>query len=107
MNLETVKRKLAEERATLLAREIPAPEFARGDEGDLAGAEQAKERSLWLANDQKQRLAQIDHVLARIEAGKYGICDSCGKPIPVERMEANPLATMDIACQSKSEKKRK
>ena len=107
MDIETIKKKLANERATLLARDIPAPEMVRGDEGDMAAGAQAKEQSMWLANDQKVRLKQIDQVLARIEVGKYGICDSCGKPIPAERMEANPLATMCISCQSKSEKKRK
>jgi DnaK suppressor protein len=107
MDLETVKRKLTEERAALLAREIPVPETARGDEGDMAAMAQVQEQSMRLANDQKVRLKQIDQVLARIAAGKYGICMTCGKPIPPERMDANPLATMCISCQSKSEKKRK
>ncbi|MDE3088271.1 MAG: TraR/DksA family transcriptional regulator [Chloroflexota bacterium] len=107
LDIQGVKKKLEEERAMLLARSIPPPELARGDEADLAAMEQAKERALWLANDQKQRLAQIDQVLARIAAGKYGICDACGKPIALERMQANPLATMCIEDQAKAEKKRK
>ena len=106
-DIVAIRRKLEEERAQLLARSIPPPELARGDEADLAAMEQAKERSLWLANDQKQRLAQIDQALARIDAGTYGICDACGRPIAPERMEANPLATLCIADQAKVEKKRK
>jgi len=107
MDLAAVRRKLEEERASLLARSIPPPEVARGDEADLAAMEQAKERARWLANDQKQRLAQIDQALARIDAGTYGICDACGKPIAPERMEANPLAMLCIEDQAKVEKKRK
>lgn len=107
IELDAVRRKLEEERAQLLARTIPPPEPARGDEADLAAVEQAKERALWLANDQKQRLAQVDQALARIAAGKYGICDACGKPIAPERMEANPLAALCIEDQAKLEKKRK
>jgi RNA polymerase-binding protein DksA len=107
IDIETVRKNLEEERAQLLARSIPPPEIARGDEADLAAMEQAKERALWLANDQKQRLAQIDQALARIAAGTYGICDMCGKPIAPERMEANPLATLCIDDQAKVEKKRK
>jgi RNA polymerase-binding transcription factor len=107
LDIETVRKKLEEERAQLLARSIPPPEIARGDEADLAAMEQAKERALWLANDQKQRLAQIDQALARIAAGTYGICDICGQPIAPERMEANPLATLCIEDQAKLEKKRK
>ncbi len=105
IDIETVKKKLEDERAQLLARSIPPVEAAKGDEGDLATMAQAKERSMWLANDQKQRLAQIDQALARIQAGKYGICDSCGQPIARERLEANPHATLCIQCQSKSEKR--
>lgn len=106
-DLEVIRKKLEDERAQLSARSIPPPEPAKGDEADLAAMAQAREQSRWLENDQKTRLAQIDQVLARIAAGKYGICDQCNKPIPAERMEAKPLATMCIDCQSKLEKKRK
>ncbi len=105
LDTEAVRKKLEDERTQLLARSIPPVEPAKGDEGDLAQMAQAKERSMWLANDQKQRLAQIDQALARIAAGKYGICDSCGKPIAPERLQANPHATLCIACQSKAEKR--
>lgn len=107
IDLGSVQKKLEEERAQLLARSIPPPELAKGDEADLAAMAQAREQSQWLENDQKQRLAQIDQVLARIAAGKYGVCEVCGKPIAPERLEAMPQATMCIGCQSKSEKKRK
>src|SRR3990172_3087462 len=106
LDIEAVRKKLEEERAQLLARPIPPVEAAKGDEGDLASMAQAKERSMWLANDQKQRLAMIDQALARIAMGKYGVCDNCGQPIARERMQANPHATLCIQCQSKSEKKK-
>jgi DnaK suppressor protein len=35
------------------------------------------------------------------------VCDDCGKPIPPERLEAKPQATLCIECQSKVEKKKK
>lgn len=105
LDIEAIRKKLEEERALLLARSIPPVEAARGDEADLAATAQAKEQSMWLANDQKQRLALIDKALARIASGKYGICDSCGMRIAPERMEANPHAVLCIACQSRSEKR--
>jgi DnaK suppressor protein len=107
LDIQAIKNKLEEERARIMARAIPLPEPAKGDEADLAAMAQAREQAQWLANDQKQRLAQIDQALARIAGGKYGICDLCGKPIAVERMEAVPQAVLCIECQSKSEKKRK
>jgi DnaK suppressor protein len=38
----------------------------------------------------------IDAALARIEAGTYGKCEVCGKPIDEERLEALPYATLCI-----------
>ena len=105
LDVETVRKRLEEERAQLLARPIPPVEPAKGDEADLATMAQAKEQSMWLANDQKQRLAQVDQALARIAEGKYGICDRCGQLIAPERMQAVPHATLCIQCQSKSEKR--
>jgi len=107
LDVAALKRRLNEERAQLLARSIPPPEVARGDEADLAAMAQAKEQSRWLADDQKKRLAQIEQALARIETGKYGICDSCGQAIAPARLDAMPHATLCISCQSKTEKKRK
>jgi DnaK suppressor protein len=106
-DLEALRQKLEEERTQLLARAIPQPEPAKGDEADMAAMHQAHEQAQWLEHDQKQRLAEIDKVLAHIAAGKYGVCDNCGKPIPAERLEAKPHATLCIECQSKLEKKRK
>ncbi len=107
LDTSAIRTKLEEERAQLLARSIPPVEAAKGDEADLAATQQAKEQSMWLANDQKQRLAQIDQALARIASGKYGICDNCGQSIAAERMAAVPHATLCIQCQAKIEKKKK
>jgi DnaK suppressor protein len=106
-DLEALRKQLEEERAQLLARAIPSPEPAKGDEADMAAMHQAREQARWLEKDQKHRLAEIDKVLARIAAGKYGVCEGCGKSIPPERLEAKPHATLCIECQSKIEKKRK
>jgi RNA polymerase-binding transcription factor DksA len=38
-------------------------------------------------------LAQVKKALARIEAGTYGISEVSSKPIPRERLEADPAAT--------------
>ncbi len=107
LDLESVRKQLEDERAQLLARSIPAPEIARGDEADLAAMAQAKEQSRWLAVDQKKRLAEIDQALARVAAGTYGVCDNCHQPIAAERLEAMPHATLCITCQSKLEKKKR
>ena len=47
----------------------------------------------------QRELQQIDHALERIEAGTYGVCEVGGEVIPVERLEARPLATLCIQHQ--------
>ena len=47
--------------------------------------------------------AEIDAALGRIQDGTYGLCGSCGRQIPVERLEALPYATSCIDCQRQRE----
>ncbi len=46
-----------------------------------------------------QSLRQIDAALARLHAGRYGVCAACGDPIPVGRLKAVPFATHCVPCQ--------
>ena len=49
-----------------------------------------------LEENSEQVLADIDHALERIEAGSYGTCEVCGKPIGEERLTALPWARLCI-----------
>lgn len=46
-------------------------------------------------------LAQVEASLTRVADGTYGVCESCGRDIPVERLEVRPHATMCVACASR------
>ena len=46
-------------------------------------------------------LSKVEHALERIEQGQYGICESCGAAIPVERLDVLPYATLCVECASK------
>jgi DnaK suppressor protein len=48
---------------------------------------------------------QTEHALARIEAGTYGVCESCGKPIGKARLQAFPRATLCVACKQRQERR--
>ena len=107
LDLQKIRENLLKEQGELLARLKVPVEIARGDEADLAATAENKERALWLANDAKMRLEQIDQALRRIETGTYGTCAHCGKPIPEERLRTLPLTRYDVECQGLLEKKRK
>lgn len=47
------------------------------------------------------RLSEISKALKKIEEGKYGKCEKCGKPIPEERLSAIPEARFCINCIDK------
>jgi DnaK suppressor protein len=52
---------------------------------------------------EKEELDAIDRALRKIEAGAYGLCESCGRKVSLQRLEALPWATLCGACQRKSE----
>jgi DnaK suppressor protein len=43
-------------------------------------------------------LARTERALAKLDEGNYGRCDTCGKPIPAERLRAMPDSVMCVAC---------
>ncbi|MBI4259178.1 MAG: TraR/DksA C4-type zinc finger protein [Actinobacteria bacterium] len=47
-------------------------------------------------------LREVEHALARMEAGRYGTCERRGEPIPLERLEALPAARLCISCKSRT-----
>ncbi len=73
------------------------------DEHDPEGATIAFEREQLTAALSRTRAARsrIQEAQAELEAGRYGVCVGCGKPIAVERLEARPLATHCINCANK------
>ncbi|HWI05534.1 MAG TPA: TraR/DksA C4-type zinc finger protein [Acidimicrobiales bacterium] len=48
-----------------------------------------------------EALADIDHAIARLDAGTYGACEECGLAIPFERLEAIPAARFCVACSGR------
>lgn len=43
-------------------------------------------------------MADIDAALVSIDAGTYGVCESCGSSIPPERLDARPATTRCVDC---------
>ena len=45
-------------------------------------------------------LVEVNRALEKYEAGSYGICDRCDKPIESARLEALPQASLCLDCKS-------
>ena len=60
------------------------------DEHDPEGATIAFERSQVgaLLRQVRSHLAEVEAALSRVDAGTYGVCERCGRPISAARLEA-------------------
>ncbi|WP_448587408.1 TraR/DksA C4-type zinc finger protein [Thermocrinis sp.] len=80
--------------------------FEGGDEIDRANVETGRYISLQRIKTRELKLLRkIDYALYKIETGTYGICESCGAPIPFERLMARPVTTMCINCKELEEER--
>lgn len=71
--------------------------------GDNATETMEREKDRALGENIHALLSQIDDALARMDAGTYGVCDNCRKPIGEARLEALPYATLCIECANRIE----
>jgi RNA polymerase-binding protein DksA len=52
-----------------------------------------------LEGRERHELDEIDAAQARLEAGTYGVCETCGRAIPLARLRALPTARNCLDCQ--------
>ncbi|QQG38064.1 MAG: TraR/DksA C4-type zinc finger protein [Candidatus Kaiserbacteria bacterium] len=67
----------------------------RGEEADPTDAADKIEElvtNVPLVEELETRRKEIEAALKKMDDGTYGICEKCGEPIPVDRLEANPAA---------------
>jgi DnaK suppressor protein len=74
-----------------------------GDVLDAAADTVQDELNSQLIEAESRELTAIGDAIARIEQGNYGICDGCGKAIPLTRLRAVPYATDCINCRRAAE----
>jgi DnaK suppressor protein len=70
---------------------------------DLGTDNFEQEITLGLMEGEGEELKQIDEAFDRIEDGSYGLCETCRKNIPKERLKAIPYARLCVVCKSKEE----
>ena len=60
------------------------------------------EKELSIEQNTVDLLGKVERALDNIEKGNYGICESCGKPIPMARLDVLPYVTLCVDCARKS-----
>lgn len=71
--------------------------------GDVGSEMFERSKDLALREADRIKLEAIDDALLRMHNGKYGLCDTCGKEISMERLEAIPYTTVCKDCKEKRE----
>ena len=74
------------------------------DTYDLASDERDRDIGMILSNRDRDKLAQIDGALTRINKGVYGICEECELDIAEDRLKALPFSRLCVICQADKEK---
>jgi RNA polymerase-binding transcription factor DksA len=118
MDKDTARTRLAEERRRLEETRRAAQDLVSGTTEEavqeLATYDQhqadqgtetfERERDTSVLQRVEAQLREVDAALARLEAGTYGLCELCGKPIGDERLEAMPAARYCLEDQAIAER---
>jgi DnaK suppressor protein len=106
--LEDEQKHLLDELEQLAANVRPAEERREGSPFGKREEEATEsfefEKRLALEKRIRDQLADVEHALEKFEKGTYGLCDNCGQPIALDRLEALPYASLCVECKTKSAK---
>jgi DnaK suppressor protein len=82
--------------------EDPA-EDVPGDSGDSSVDLQAWDDGHQTLVDLQADLGEVENALAKFDQGTYGLCEVCGRPIPLARLRVLPEARYDVEHQAEVE----
>ena len=109
--IERFRRILLKEREQIIGdvKQISESSQEMGQDGIQDIADEAaniynKQILLTLNENERMRLRDVDESLDRIENGTYGVCEECGEPIGLKRLEVKPVAKYCVPCKTKLEK---
>lgn len=111
-DLERLKKKLLKKKEELLSKleELGKETSEEGEPlieyYDKATYQFNKEYKIALGQKDAEILKDIEDALRKMEEGTYGICEECGKPIPIKRLTAVPWARYCVECAEMHEMER-
>lgn len=109
--LEDLKEELEGQISTIIRRSSEPLKESVGElssydnhTADLAAETFEREKDLGLRDHAKRMMAKVERALGKIEDGSYGICEKCGAPIEVERLDLVPYTALCARCSKEEEK---
>ncbi len=75
------------------------------DPSDRATVEEERNWSLRLADRDRKLIGKLQEALARIDAGTFGQCTRCDRPISSARLRARPMTDLCIECKTELEQR--
>lgn len=91
--------------AELTELQSSSADGAGDDQADAGSKTFEREQELSIAANRFDLLSQMQRAVERIDAGTYGYCERCGRPIPRVRLQAFPMATLDVECKQREERR--
>jgi DnaK suppressor protein len=108
--LTRIRAQLSSQLAELLGHgvetvhEMSAPQTTElPDPNDRASREADTSRALRMRDRDRKLIAKVEEALARIDAGTFGRCETCGGRISPARLKARPVTTQCIDCKREAE----
>lgn len=69
-----------------------------GAQADVASDVQEQSMDVSIERTKRDRLAEVEAALDRLNRDEYGLCARCGQPIGVERLRVVPWTRYCISC---------
>ena len=101
---ENLRREIAEQGGNPDADEADL-DVERGF-ADSAHSTAERARMLSVMKALRANLRWVNRALTKMELGTYGVCERCGRPIALERLDALPWAILCIDCKREGETRR-
>jgi RNA polymerase-binding protein DksA len=103
--IESMQEEYDSSLAELTELQSSSADGAGDDQADAGSKTFEREQELSIAANRFDLLSQMQRAVERIDAGTYGYCERCGKPIPRARLQAFPMATLDVECKQREERR--
>lgn len=87
--------------STVSGMTVPKENFP--DPTDRASLEADRNFMLRIRDREHKLIKKIKKALERIDNKTFGICETCGEDISIERLKARPVTTQCIECKTKEE----